>query len=450
MNFRRVVIHRRALNMQNQNIEIFRNRRKEFVHRMSESSVAIFFSAPVSYKNSDVDYSYRQDSDFYYLTGFAEEDSILVVDEKRSILFLRPNDPEKEIWNGYRLGIEKAPGALGVDEAYDSTTFHEKLPDLLKGKENLYYAFGQNPERDARILSAANALIRGSRAGEHGPTKIHHPSSVLHLMRMFKTPEEMDQLRECANITAEAHLAAMRRTRPEMMEYEIEALFHYHFRRNGAREAYGTIVAGGPRACVLHYVSNDRPLKDGQLVLIDAGSEKNNMSSDVTRTFPAGLKFSDSQRMAYEVVLMAQKKAFAQCKVGETMESVHRSALNVIIDGIKELGLLSQSRDEILDQGLYKRFYMHKTGHWLGADVHDVGPYFDQSGKPVPLQNNMVFTVEPGIYIPDEPDIPEEFRGIGIRIEDDVIIRDNDPEIVTSAVPTDPDRIEYLRQENGI
>ncbi len=424
----------------------FVKRRQEFQSRMQPESIALLFAAPSSIRNNDIDFVYRQDSDFHYLTGFDEEESALVLLPHRTILFLRPNDPERETWNGRRLGVERASEALQVDEAYSITELYEKLPELFKGRRELYYSFGRNHDRDRRILAAMDSMLRRSRNGESGPSRIFHTGEILHEMRLFKTSEELKQLRHSASVSARTHKYVMQYLKPGMYEYEIEAIFQYEFRKANGREAYPSIVASGENACILHYTENNAKIKDGQLVLIDAGSEVDYMGSDITRSFPAGTGFSPEQAAVYGIVLEAQKQAIEASVPGNNLNHIHEIASHVIVDGLIDLGLLHGQRDEIIEKKEHARFYMHKTSHYLGYDVHDVGSYF-LNGQPRTIEPGMVFTVEPGIYIPATDDIPEAFRGTGIRIEDNVVITEGVAEVVTLEAPREIAEILELRRK---
>lgn len=451
-------------------MKMFKDRRDRVRKRMVDDSLMILFGPAPAYRNNDVYYNYRQDSDFYYLTGFPEESSILVMTRQDDFIFVRPRDKNMEIWHGYRLGVENAAEKLLVNEAYNVNEFWKKINEFLKNKNVLYHSFGQWPEQDEKLFKIVYGMITRGRAGVRGPVQIIHSSEILHEMRLHKTPEEIALMRESARITRDAHRAAIASVRPGMLEYELESVYQKHFRKNGAFEAYPSIVASGARACVLHYTENNAVIGDNELVLVDAGSEYDFMAADVTRTFPANGKFTPEQRRAYEIVLRAQKEAIEMVRPGITSLQIHERVIHLLTEGLLELGLLTGSVEENIrepDQSeelanqagdcerqnsrnkekveaKYKRFYMHKTSHWLGMDVHDVGRYYDDNGEPRKLEEGMVLTIEPGLYIPDEDDIPERFRGIGIRIEDDILVTSYGYENLTADIPKEIQELEEL------
>jgi Xaa-Pro aminopeptidase len=417
------------------------SRRRAFFEKMasaSPGSVAVLPSAPVFRRNNDVDHEYRQDSDLFYLTGFDEPESVAVFDCKDSkwFLFVRPRDPSREIWDGPRAGVEGAKSTYGADEGLTVSELDEKLPALLQDRERLYYRLGQNRVFDDRMLTAIDRVRGRSRAGVVAPTQIVDPGSILHDMRLRKSPVEIETMRSAARITREAHELAMHRAQPGMHEFEVEALLLDTFRRHGSeRPAYGSIVGSGPNACVLHYRKNDRRISEGELLLIDAGCELGYYASDVTRTFPVARGFSREQQAIYELVLEAQLAAIPAARPGATLEQLHNICVQVIARGLVRLGLLSGEVDQVIQDGSYKKFFMHRTSHWLGMDVHDVGNYF-VDGKPRPLEAGMVLTVEPGIYIgPEEASVAAEWRSIGVRIEDDVAVTDTEPDVLTAGIP---------------
>jgi len=428
-------------------IERFQARRALFQKQMRKDSVALIFSAEPAVKSNDVHYPYRQNSDFYYLTGFAEEMSLLVLTPNHSSLYLRKRDSEMETWNGGRLGIENAAQTLGLDDARDIAVFDSNLPEILKNKELLYYDFGGNPLRDQKILLAIDSLIRKRRSGETAPRTLVHASTILHEMRIIKSQEEIESIRECAEITDEAHRMAMIAAHPSVYEYELEAEIVRAFRRHNAIEGYPSIVAGGANGCVLHYTENNRRIDGGKLVLIDAGAEKNYLNADVTRTFPVSGSFSQAQKQVYEIVLAAQIAAIAEMVEESTLSHAHDRALRILVEGLKEIGILNGSVDSIIEKKEFRNYYMHLTGHWLGSDVHDVGDYFVQN-EARKLKNGMVATVEPALYLPEnDPAVPEEFRGIAIRIEDDVLVAGEEPDILTKMIPKTVAQIEHLMQQ---
>ncbi|NUQ77487.1 MAG: aminopeptidase P N-terminal domain-containing protein [Polyangiaceae bacterium] len=419
-------------------MSVFVERRRRLLERMT--GAAVFPSPPITYRNGDVENEFRQDSDLYYLTGFAEPESVLVLSPShptlRQVLFMRPRDRAGEIWDGPREGIEEAPSKFGVDAAYSIREISERLPDLLKGSARLYYRLGRDRSFDDRVLEAV-ARVRGRGRTPHTwPSEIVEPAGLLHEMRAVKDSGEIQKMRRAAEITRDAHLAAMSITRPGMFEFEVEARLREVFRKNGSeRPAYLPIVGSGPNATVLHYRANKRRIGEGDLVLIDAGCELDYYASDVTRTFPASGVFSDAQRRIYDIVLDAQLAAIEAVKPGATLEEIHDAAVRVIAGGLLGLGLLEGSVEKILENQAYRPFYMHRTSHWLGMDVHDVGAYF-VGGKPRPLEPGMVLTVEPGIYIrSDNDNVPSEYRGIGVRIEDDIVVTDTGSLDLTADIP---------------
>jgi len=412
---------------------------------MEESSVALFHSAPARLKSNDVFYPFRQDSDFFYLTGFQEEECALLLEKNRSVLFLRPNEPEMEIWNGRRLGIERAPAELGVDMAFDISRLNSSLIEYLKNKNTFYHAYGRNPERDSFVFSLCEKLLKRGRAFESGPRKIVHPSLLLHEMRMIKSDEEILILHECAKISNEAHKSAISNSRPGMFEYELQALLEFEFKKYGGTDAYPSIVASGANACTLHYHENNRQFQDGELIMIDAAAEKNYLNTDVSRTFPVGRKFTAEQKDLYEMVLAVQRKAVSETVEGNTLDSIHENAVRGLTEGLIHFGILNGSPEENIEKGTYKKYYMHKTSHWLGMDVHDVGSYYDDK-IPRKLKDGMVCTIEPGIYLPENDESLKVYhRGIGIRIEDDILVKGRSPVNLTGMIPKEVADIESLK-----
>ena len=434
----------------NANFSSHAARRQAFLKQMGDG-VAIFPAAPTSIRSQDVEYRYRQDNDLYYLTGFPEPESLCLLspnhDKERFILFVRPRDKDKETWTGKRFGVEGAQEYFGVDAAYTIDKLDEVLPEHLLAAEKIYYGLGRDERLNAKILDLVNqGRLQRPRLGR-GPVSLIDPGDLLHEMRLFKTPEEIDLMRRAVTASAAAHHAALHETRPGMYEYEIEALLEYHFRRNGADgPAYPSIVASGANATILHYISNAQQMRAGDLLLIDAGSEYACYCSDVTRTFPIGRTFSAPQREIYSLVLTAQKQAIAMIRPGVGFDDVHQCATEILIDGLRDLGLLSGSTESILEQGDYRQFYMHRTSHWLGMDVHDVGKYRVGEEQRT-LNPGMVLTVEPGLYIAAEADVPAAYRGIGVRIEDDVLVTAAGHDVLTRAIPKELDDIEAARRE---
>jgi len=424
----------------NGNAEIFRKRREHFIRSIGEGAVAVLPAAPTSIRSNDVEFIYRQDSDFYYLTGFAEPESAALFapghPDGEFVMFVQPRDKERETWTGRRAGVEGAIIDYGADKAYTIEEFDAIVPRYLDKTERLQYPLGNNEKMNDRVLRLVrNAQSMRPRTGS-GASAILDPREIIHEARLRKEPHELDLMRRAAAISAEAHKRAMRESRGGMMEWEIEAIVDYTFRKSGAAgPSYPSIIASGPNAAVLHYITNDREIRAGELMLIDAGCEYQFYASDVTRTFPVGARFTDLQKSLYEIVLEAQLKAIDAIKPGVTFDDPHDAALRVLVDGMRDLGLLKGSAEEIISSASYRRYYMHRTSHWLGMDVHDVGLY-RHAGASRALEPGMVLTVEPGIYIaPDDEEAPENVRGIGIRIEDDVLVTAGGHEVITSATP---------------
>ena len=425
--------------------EIFRNRIQKVQNLLKEEELLLLFGNTHAIRNRDVEYKFRQDSDFYYLTGLEEEDSILYLKKNDSGIFALPKDKEKEIWTGIRHGKEKIAKLLNLKNAYLNTEFDSQIGEIFKNTEVLYYFLGKNSQNDSRVIPLLHRLQEQSRLNHFYPTTIKRPS-FLHALRATKQPEEVGALMESAKITAAGHLEIMRASKPEMYEYELEAILEHEYKKFGSwGGGYGHIVATGKNACILHYTSNSEQLKNGELVLVDSGAEKYYYTADVTRCFPVGKKFTDSQKIIYEIVLAAQKNAIALCKSGVVYSDIHDKTVDFFISVLKDLRLLKGTEEKIKETGEYKKFYMHKTGHFLGMDVHDVGKYFEKN-ESVKLQAGNVITIEPGLYFdPEDETIPKEFRGIGIRIEDDVLIEKNSAKVLTSMIPKEISEIEALK-----
>lgn len=427
----------------------FAERRRELMALMEPNSIAIVPAAPARTRSRDTEYPYRQDSDFYYLSGFGEPEAVLVLVPGREhgeyVLFCRERDRAMEIWNGFRAGPEGAVKDFGADDAFPIGDLDEILPGLIEGRERVYYLMGRDPEFDRQVMEWVNTIRAKVRSGAHPPGEFIALDHLLHDMRLFKSPAEVRIMQEAADMTASAHLRAMEKCHPGMMEFQLEAEFLHEFSRNGSRfPAYSSIVGGGSNACVLHYIDNNCELKDGDLVLIDAGAEYQHYASDITRTFPVNGKFSREQRALYDVVLKAQLAAIKQVKPGNHWNQPHEAALKELVKGLVQLGLLQGKVDELIASEAYRRFYMHRTGHWLGMDVHDVGDYKVGDEWRV-FEPGMVLTVEPGLYVAADDDTVEaRWRGIGIRIEDDVLVTEKGRKILTAAAPKDPDEIEAL------
>ncbi|MBI2752832.1 MAG: aminopeptidase P N-terminal domain-containing protein [Betaproteobacteria bacterium] len=412
-----------------------------------QAGVAVVPTAPERVRNRDSHYLYRFDSHFWYLTGFPEPEAVLVIvagAKPRSILFCRERSEEREIWDGTRFGPEAARERFGFDEAHSISALDEELPKLIADQPALYYPVGGDAAWDARAMKWLNAVREKARSGVAAPERVHDVRALVDEMRLVKDGSELATMRGAAGISAAAHRRAMQAARPGRFEHEIEAELLYEFRRRGAQfPAYWPIVASGPNACVLHYVANDAELRDGDLLLIDAGCELQGYASDLTRTFPVNGRFTGPQRDAYELVLAAQAAAMGKVRARNAWNEPHDAAVRVLAQGMIDLKLLTGSLDEVLEKETYKRFYMHRTGHWLGLDVHDAGDY-KRSGQWRPLVPGMTLTVEPGIYIRAGADVPEAMRDIGVRIEDDVLVTDGDCEVLTAEAPKRIDDIEAL------
>ncbi len=425
----------------------FEKRRRRFLRQMGHG-VAVLPAAPVAVRNSSVEHDYRQDSDLHFLTGLDEPECALVLTNERGrrsmILFVRPSDPERELWEGPRLGCDGAKRRFGADEAYPIQQLPDRLPELLANMSRLFYRLGNDREFDQTVLDALNKVRKRAREGIVAPREIVDTGLILHEMRLRKSRGELTTMATAAKVTAEAHLRAMQLARPGRYEYEIEAEILRTFRAHGCkRTAFETIVASGPNATVLHYTRNDRVLQDGELLLVDAGAEYGYYASDVTRTFPVSGTFTQAQRAVYDVVLSAQQAAIDKVRPGITLNDVHRAALRVLTKGMIDLGLIKGPLQEALDKGRYKRFYMHRTSHWLGMDVHDAGDYYCD-GKARPLQPGFVFTVEPGIYIGANARVAKRFRNIGVRIEDDIAVTAQGCRNLTRNIPKCPRELEKI------
>jgi Xaa-Pro aminopeptidase len=432
-------------------IKSFRERRHSLASQM-QSGVAIVPTAPEQVRNRDAHFPYRFDSYFYYLTGFREPEAVLVIvaeaekGQSKHILFCREKDTEREIWDGFRYGPEAAQEAFGFDEAYPIARLDEVLPKLLADQPAVYCALGDDGGWDARVIGWVNRVRQQSRGGVAAPAIIRDIRLLLDEMRLFKSQEELQVMRHAARISTEAHRRAMRSAQPGMKEYEVEAELLHEFRSHGAEApAYTPIVASGANACILHYVENNARLAPGDLLLIDAGCELNGYAADITRTFPVDGRFSPAQKDIYQLVLAAQAAAISEVVPGNPWDAPHTAAVRVLAQGFVDLGLCSGSVDEVVETEAYKRFYMHRTGHWLGLDVHDAGEY-KQDGAWRPLQPGMTLTVEPGCYVRPAESVPQHFWNIGVRIEDDVAVTETGCEVLTSAAPKTVAEIEGLMQ----
>jgi len=432
------------------NAKEFARRRKHLMELIGSSGIAVLAAAPERVRSRDTLYVYRQDSDFYYLTGFREPEAVAVLVPGRAqgefLLFCRERNPEREQWDGPRAGPEGAVAQFDADDAFPISDLDDILPGLLERSDRVYYSIGGN-EFDQKMLALIRTLNSRRQSG-HAPSELVSLDHLLHEMRLFKTRAETGVMRQAARIAASAHGRAMRACRAGMKEYELEAEFVHEFRSHGAECSYPPIVAAGSNACILHYRANDAPLIDGDLVLIDAGCELGMYASDLTRTFPVNGRFSAPQRELYEVVLEANLAATAKAQAGNHWNDPHDAAVGVVTRGLKQLGLLEGRVKELVKSLAYKQFFMHKTGHWLGLDVHDVGDYkvADQWRL---LEPGMVMTIEPGVYVSaGDKSVQKRWRGIGIRIEDDVQVTRDGPEVLTKGVPTTVAEIE--RHMNGL
>jgi Xaa-Pro aminopeptidase len=427
-------------------LSLYATRRNRLAALMGEG-VAVIATAPEKLRNRDSHYPYRFDSYFYYLTGFIEPEAALVLVGGKSLLFCRKRDAEREVWDGFRYGPEAARERFGFEEAHPIGELDGLMPTLLENQPLLYYPVGAEAEWDTRVMRWLNAVRARARTGVAAPERLHNVYALLDDMRLIKDAHELGVMRRAGRVAAAAHRRAMQAARPGRMEYEIEAELLHEFRRNGAQfPAYSPIVAAGAHACVLHYIANDARMSDGELLLIDAGCEVDGYASDITRTFPVNGRFSGPQRAVYDLVLAAQRAAIDKVRAGNGWNEPHDAAVRVLAQGMLDLKLLSGSFDEVLEKETYKRFYMHRTGHWLGLDVHDAGEY-KRSGNWRTLAAGMALTVEPGLYIRAADDVPEPLRGIGVRIEDDVVVAETGCEVITAEAPKLPEDIEALMRD---
>lgn len=427
----------------------YARRRKLLMEQMEPNSIAILAAAPVYIRNRDVEHVYRQDSDFQYLTGFPEPEAVMALIPGREhgeyVLFCRERDPERELWDGLRAGQDGAIDLYDADDAFPIGDIDDILPGLIEGRERVYYAIGTHQEFDHRLMDWINTIRSKARLGATPPNEFVALDHLLHDMRLYKSAAEAKVMRAAAEISARAHVRAMQASRAGLYEYHLEAELDYEFRKGGAKmPAYGSIVAAGRNACILHYRENDAPLRDGDLVLIDAGCEIDCYASDITRTFPVSGKFSPEQKAIYELVLQANEEAFKHIAPGKHWNEAHEATVKVITAGLVELGLLDGDVEELIAKEAYKPFYMHRAGHWLGMDVHDVGDY-RVGGEWRVLEPGMCMTVEPGIYIAvDNENVAKKWRGIGVRIEDDVLVTKSGCEVITGGVPKTVAEIEAL------
>ncbi|WOE42528.1 Xaa-Pro aminopeptidase [Acinetobacter chinensis] len=429
----------------------FKERRDRLAEEMGPHSIAVIATSPVAMRNRDADYKFRADSSFFWLTGFAEPEAVAVIETYESIdegytysLFCRERNREMEIWNGYRAGVDGAVDDFEADEAYAIDLLDEEIQEKLQNKAKLFYRIGQQAAFDARVAGWIAKASGESRRGTSAPAQIVQLDRIIDELRLHKTEQELELMQIASDISAEAHTRAMQTVKPGMMEYALEAELNYVFGKNGCVPSYNSIVGGGGNACILHYVENDKVLKDGDLVLIDAACEYQLYASDITRTFPVNGKFSPEQKALYNVVLDSQIAALNAVQIGNSYKEPHNVAVRILVQGLLDLGIMQGNIDEIIEKEAYRQFYMHGTGHWLGMDVHDVGTY-KLDGEWRAYEEGMVVTVEPGLYIaPDDETVDVKWRGIGIRIEDDVVATENGPRVLTAAVVKSVEEIEAL------
>ena len=424
----------------------FAKRRHSLMRMMAKGSIAILPSAPARIRNRDVEYPYRQDSNFYYLTGFAEPEAVLVLvpgrEQGECIIFCRDQDPAREAWDGKRATPAGVIEDFGADDAFPIDDIDDILPGIVEQCDRVFYTMGAHTDFDSKLIGWVTEL-RSRGGGTHAPDELIALDHLLHDLRLFKSRSEVSAMRKSAKIAVGAHRRAMAHCKPGMTEYELEAEYIHEFRRNGVGCSYQPIVGGGVNACTLHYVQNDQPLHDGDLVLADVGCEYDYYASDITRTWPINGRFSTEQRLIYDIVLQAHSAAIEQVAPGRHWNEPHDAAVRAITKGLQRVGLLKGDLRSLISKQKYRKFFMHRTGHWLGMDVHDVGDY-KVSDQWRLLEPGMVLTVEPGIYIPDIPGVPKKWRGIGVRIEDDVVVTSTGNEVLTRGLPVDPDEIEQL------
>ncbi len=430
------------------NIQQHHRRRQELLNQIGDNDIVIVPTSSVKTRNSDVDFQFRSDSDFFYLTGFSEPEAVAVICPGRPngeyVIFCREKDLKRELWDGRRAGLEGVIEHYGADDAFPFEDIGDILPGMMEQRDKVYTNVGRYPEFDAQVLGWLNQIKSDAASGKHAPYELVDLSHLLYEQRLIKRKDEISIMRKAGKIAAAGHRRAMRVCRPGMYEYQVQAEMECEFRKAGSvYNAYPSIVAGGENACILHYTENDQVLQDGDLLLIDAGAELDCYASDVSRTFPVNGKFSGEQRALYDIVLAAQHAAFDKCTTEHNWNEPHEAAVKIIAQGLLDEKLLQGSLDEVLESQAYTQFYMHRTGHWLGMDVHDVGDY-QVAGNWRELEAGMVFTVEPGIYVSATQKIDSRWHDIGIRIEDNVLITKQGHEVLTSDVPTDPDEIEAL------
>lgn len=428
---------------------VFAARRDAYMQALGPGGVAVVRSLPERLRNGDAFHPFRQHSDVFYLTGFLEPDATLILrpgaETERVVMFVRPRDPEMEVWDGRRAGLEGAKHTYGADTAFPATELPSRMWELIANCEELHYSLGLDDQMDLMVAHAIARLRKTEKKGKRPPRCVVDPRAALHELRLHKRPEELVALRKASRITGEAHVAAMKLGRPGVFEHELEAVINYTFRKaGGSGPGYATIVGAGDNATILHYIDNRSAIADGDLVLVDAGCEYDHYTADITRTWPASGRFTAAQRKVYELVLATQQAAIALATPGATIDQLHEHCVKSLTEGMLSLGLLTGTvEDRVADQA-YRKFFMHGTSHWLGLDVHDVGAY-TKAGKARPLEAGMVITVEPGLYIAhDAPDVPDDLRGIGVRIEDDVVITVDGNEVLTASCPKQLEELEAL------
>jgi len=431
----------------------FLQRRQQVLKQLPANVVALVAASEELTRSNDTEYPFRQNSYFHYLTGFNEPDAVLLLstlsEHSGSTLFCQDKDPDAEVWHGLRLGYHNAPNALGIDQAHDIEQLDERLPEMLNGAESVYLILGETEELEHQVHHAMAYLRETEKRGNKVPHRIDDLRPQLDRMRQIKSEHELSVMREAAKISCGAFRRIMKFVEPGAYEYQLGAELHHEFAMNGALyPAYGMICGGGANACVLHYTDNRDQLHDGELVLVDAGAEYQGYAADITRTFPVNGKFTDEQKLLYELVLEAQQAAFKEIKPGSDLVTATKAAARVINDGLTKLEILTGDADENFEQQRWKKFFIHGLGHWLGLDVHDVGRYKDANNESIKLEPGMVITVEPGIYISRESGADERWRGIGIRIEDDLIITENGFENMTESVPRTVEEIEAWMQKS--
>ena len=428
----------------------FQERRDRLAEQMGPNSIAIIATSPEVMRNRDADYKFRADSSFFYLTGFAEPEAVVVIETDETCesyvysVFCRERNRDMEIWNGYRAGIDGVIDDYDADEAYAIDLLDEEIIEKLLNKQKLYYRIGQRADFDARVSAWIKEADEQQRRGNGAPAEIIQLDRIVDEMRLHKSAQEIELMQIASNISAEAHTRAMQKVRPDMMEYALEAELVYIFGKNGCVPSYNSIVGGGANGCILHYVENNKPLKDGDLVLIDAACEYEFYASDITRTFPVNGKFSPEQKALYQIILDAQVAAINSIQIGNSYKEPHHVAVRIMVQGLLDLGIMQGDIEQIIESESYRQFYMHGTGHWLGMDVHDVGSY-KHGTEWRTYEQGLVFTVEPGLYIaPDDETVDVKWRGIGIRIEDDVVATVNGPLVLTKNVVKSIEDIEAL------